>query len=313
MRFVIGLLAGGLVGLALLYLFAPRVLFRGLRALQRRRGGLVQRSVRVEGASWPYLEAGPVDGEVVVLVHGFGGDKDNWTLYAPYLKDRYRVIACDLPGFGENDRSLAPDHSGAAQARRVIAFLDALGIERCHLGGNSMGGLIALHCALEAPARLASLTLFNNAGVLGPDASELQQRVEQGESPLVPHSVADVAALMRFVAFKPLPIPGRFYEVMWEEMRPHQELLQKIFGEISGEALEKPLNDRLGEVRVPSLIVWGRHDRLLDVSVAEVQHRGIAGSELVIFEEVGHVPMIEKPAETAERHRAFLEKHRQAA
>ena len=303
------ILALALAAVVALYFLAPRTLFNAARNAQRRKGGMVQKSIEADGLTWPYLEGGKADGEALVLVHGFGGDKDNWSFYAPCVKDHYRVIAPDLPGFGENTRAAGLDYSGAAQAERLAAFLDALGIETCHLGGNSMGGLIALHFALKYPQRLRSLTLFNNAGVIGPDESELQQMVGRGESPLVPRSLADVDKLMDFIVHKPRYIPGAFKKVMWQDMAPHQGLLDAIFAQIAEEALVKPLNARLGEVSVPTQIVWGRHDRLLDVSCATVQHEGIRDSELVVFEDVGHVPMIEKPAETARHHLAFLEKH----
>lgn len=294
----------------LLYVLAPRVLFTAARNLLRSKGGLAQKSVRVGDMDWPYLEGGNPAGKPLVLIHGFGGDKDNWSFYAPYLKDRgYRLVFPDLPGFGENDRSLAPDHSIGAQAARLRDFLTAVGIDKCHLGGNSMGGAIALRFALDFPERLLSLTLFNNAGVIGTEASELQHLVEQGESPLVPRTMADIDRLLAFVAYKPRWVPMQFKRVMLAEMKPHEALLDKIFHQIAEDALHRPLNDRLDEIKVPTQIIWGRHDRLLDVTCAVVQHQGIPHSELVIFEDVGHVPMIEKPAETARHHLAFLAKH----
>lgn len=294
----------------LLYVFAPRILLNGARGALLRRGGLVQKSVRVGALDWPYLEGGDPAGTPLVLIHGFGGDKDNWAMYAPHVQAGYRLIFPDLPGFGENDRSLAHDHSIGAQAGRVRDFLNALGIDHCHLGGNSMGGAIALRLALDFPDRLITLTLFNNAGVIGTNESELQRLVMLGESPLVPRTLADVDRLMAFIVYKPRFIPRQFKRLMFNDLRPHEKLLDKIFNQIADDALNAPLNDRLKEVAVPTQIIWGRHDRLIDVSCATAQHEGIAGSELVIFDDVGHVPMIEKPAETAKHHLAFLAKHR---
>ncbi len=292
-----------------LYLFAPRALVQWGRSALRGRGGLVQKSVRVGDMTWPYLEGGNPAGKPLVLVHGFGGDKDNWSFYAPYIKQDYRLIFPDLPGFGENDRSMAPDHSIAAQATRLGEFLTALGIAKCHLGGNSMGGAIALRFALDFPQRLHSLTLFNNAGVIGTEESELQQLVMQGESPLVPRTMADIDRLMAFVVHKPRWAPYQFKRVFFDDMKRHEALLDKIFNQIVEDALNGPFNDRLGEIKIPTQIIWGRHDKLIDVTCAMVQHEGIPHSELVVFEDVGHVPMIEKPAATARHHLAFLAKH----
>ena len=304
---VLALLAAGL----LTYLLFPRVLFDLARGALRRKGGVALKSITVGGLVWPYLEGGNPAGKVVVLVHGFGGDKDNWSFYAPYMTGEYRLICPDLPGFGENARSLDIDHAVATQAIRLRDFLDALGIDKCHLGGNSMGGYIALHFALEFPERLRSLTLFNNAGVLGPDESELQKIVEAegDESPLVPRTLAEMDRLMGFVVHKPRYIPGQFKKMILEENKPHQALLDSIFEQMIDDIQNRPLNDRLGEIATPTQIIWGRHDRLVDVSCATTQHAGIKDSEMVILEDVGHVPMIEAPAKTAQHHLAFLAKH----
>jgi abhydrolase domain-containing protein 6 len=293
----------------ILYFFFPRFLFIQGRNALRRKGKMTQKMVRVGDLNWPYLEGGNPQGAPVVMIHGFGGDKDNWSLYAPYLTGQYRLICPDLPGFGENDRSIDLDHSIAAQTMRLLSFLDALGIEKCHLGGNSMGGYIALQMAMTNPGRLLSLTLLNNAGVLGSQESELQRRVAANESPLVIRTMADIDRLMAFVAFKPRFIPRQFKKVVLEDTAPYAALLDKIFNQIAGDALERPVNDQLGSVSTPTQIIWGRHDRLIDVSCATVLLDGIKTSELVIFEDAGHVPMIEKPAETAKHHLAFLAKH----
>ena len=309
---VLALLAAGI----LTYLLFPRMLFNQARNALRRKGGMALKSIRVDSIVWPYLEGGNPAGKPVVLVHGFGGDKDNWSFYAPYLTGEYRLICPDLPGFGENARSLDIDHAVATQAVRLRDFLDALGIDKCHLGGNSMGGYIALHFALEFPERLRSLTLFNNAGVIGPDESELQKIVEAegtvsvtGASPLVPRTLAEMDRLMGFVVHKRRYIPAQFKKLMLADNQPHQALLDSIFEQMIDDIQHRPLNERLGDVSTPTQIIWGRHDQLVDVSCATVQHAGIKGSELVIFEDVGHVPMIEAPAKTAQHHLAFLAKH----
>lgn len=290
----------------LLYWFAPATLFRQFQNALRRRARLTRKTISVGGIAWPYLEGGPADGETVVLVHGFGADKDNWAFYAPHLTDKYRVIIPDLPGFGENDLSADRDYSITAQTARLVEFLDALGVDRCHLAGNSMGGFIALQAALDHSHKLASLTLLNNAGVVGANESELQKLASQGESPLVVRTPADVDRLLAFVAHKPRPIPGQFKKVMFNDSKRREALLDQIFAVIAEDSLNNPVNDRLGEVKAPTLIIWGRHDRLLDVSSVAVLEKGIAGAESVIFEHVAHVPMIEDPQALASAHLPFL-------
>ena len=293
------------------YLFAPQVLLKFARDLLRRKGGLTEKRITVDGLEWPYLEGGDPAGEPLVLVHGFGGDKDNWSFYAPHLTAKYRLIFPDLPGFGENTRDRSLDYSGVKQAERLGPFLTALGIERCHLGGNSMGGYIALLFALTQPERLRSLTLFNNAGVTGTQPSELENAVQgnAAATPLVPRSAADMKRLLAFIVFRPRFVPQRFLDAMFAQIAPFQALLDAIFARLLDDMLNRPLNARLGEVAVPTQIIWGRYDKLIDVSCAMVQHDGIKGSELVVLEDVGHVPMIEQPALTAQHQLGFLAKH----
>ncbi len=306
MNFLLVLLAASFAGLAALYAFKPRVLFDALKAVLRRRASLSRQSVRVGDIEWPYLDGGKATGEPVVLVHGFGGDKDNWTLYAPYLTPHHRVICPDLPGFGENDHSVDRDYGMQAQAGRLRGFLDALGIDRCHLAGNSMGGFIALRFALDFPDRLASLTLLDNAGVAGAGTSDLQRSIKQGENPLELKTMADVDRLLAFVYRKPPFMPRQFKQLLLDDALANAQVLDKVFWALADEGIAGVLNARLAEVRAPTLIVWGRHDQLIDVSAVDELRRGIADSVAVIFEHVGHVPMLEAPQETAAHHLALL-------
>ena len=302
-------LIGLLIALPLLlYALAPGYLFRKVQAGMRRKAKLVRNSVTVDGITWPYLEGGPKNGELVVMVHGFGADKDHWTLSSSFLTDDYHVIAPDLPGFGENDLSSNRDYAIKAQADRLVRFLDALGISSCHLGGNSMGGFIALQVALDHPERVKSLTLVNNAGVVGANDSELQKAVAEGHNPLVMREFADVDKLMAFVMEQRRPIPRQFKKVLFAEAKRREALLDVVFEHIARDALDAPVTDRLPEVKQPTLIVWGRHDRVIDVSCVDMLAKGIKGAEAIIFEHLGHLPMMEDPAAFAGAHRSFLAK-----
>jgi pimeloyl-ACP methyl ester carboxylesterase len=288
------------------YWVRPRVLFDALVGALRRRAGLALKRVRVGNRDWPYLEGGPRDGVPVVLLHGFGGDKDNWTPYARYLTRRHRLVCPDLPGFGENDRRPDGDYGMAAQSQRVRDFLDALAIGRCHLCGNSMGGFVALQFALDFPDRLASLSLFDNAGVLGARASELQEAALRGENMLEMATLADVDELMACVYHRVPYIPRQFKGLLLADAREHKALLDRVYWQLVDEGVRRPRNNRLGDVRTPTLIVWGDRDRLIDVSCVEVLRDGIRGSVAVVLQDVGHAPMLEAPAATANAHLSFL-------
>ncbi len=309
MRILLVLIFAPLIALTLMYFIFPGRLVAIARWLLRKRGGTVQKSVTVEGRAWPYLEGGDPAKPTLLLVHGFAGDKDNWSMIAPYLTRDYHVIAPDLPGFGENERNPDLAYDIAAQTARLKAFADALGLSRPHVAGNSMGGWIALRYALNYPDGLASLTLLNNAGVLGEHESDLQkQAANEDYNPLVLANLEDADRLVAMVVHKPPYIPARLKPVLYADGLKYRDQLDHIFWIIANEGRDHPLNDRLGEVRVPTLIIWGRHDRLLDVSCVPVLEAGIPGSRSHIFEHVGHVPMIEDPKATAAVMKGFLAK-----
>ncbi len=298
-----------ILGLAFagVYFFAPAYLVALTIGLLRRWGRLSLQSVVVDGISWPYLEGGPADGEVVVMVHGFGGDKNNWPLYARYFTKRYRVIAPDLPGFGDNVRDPDLNYGGAAQTERLHAFFTELGLENIHLAGNSMGGFIALNYALSYPEKLKSLTLIDNAGVTSTHKSELEIAIDNGENPLVATSLEDFDRLLDFIMHKRTPSPRFMKEALLAVQIRNRDLLDAIFWEIIDEALHDSLTDRLGEVSTPTLIIWGRHDRLIDVSCAEVMAAAIPDNRVAILEDAGHIPMIEFPHESARHHLRLID------
>lgn len=311
MKILLVLLFAPLIALALLYFIFPGRLVAFGRWLLRKRGGMVQKSVTVDGRTWPYLEGGDPAKPLLLLVHGFAGDKDNWSMIAPYLTRDYHVVAPDLPGFGENERNPALAYDVAAQTARLKGFADALGLDRPHLCGNSMGGWIALRYALDYPDALASLILLDNAGVKGANDSDLEkQAANEDYNPLVIANLEDADRLVAMVVHKPPFIPSRLKPALYGDALKYRDQLDGIFWVIATEMRDHPLNDRLGEVRVPTLILWGRHDRLIDVSCVPVLEAGIAGSTAHIMEHVGHVPMVEDPKGTAAILKGFLAKLR---
>ena len=310
MKILLALIFAPLITFALLYFLFPEQLVQLMRWLMRRRARLVRKTITVDGRIWPYLEGGDPSKPALVMVHGFGADKDHWTFYAPWMTRDYHLIAPDLPGFGENDRDGELPFDVSSQAARLKAFLDALSIDRPHLGGNSMGGWIALRFAIDYPDCLRTLTLMNNAGIVGANESELQRlAADRDYNPLVLANLDDADRLIAFVVRKPTYVPPRLKPVIYADALRHRDLLDKIFWTIADEMEQTPLNDDLHKVTVPTLILWGRHDKLIDVSCVAVLEKGIANSRAHIFDHVAHVPMIEDPKATAEIQRVFLAEH----
>lgn len=293
-----------ILGLAFagVYFFAPAYLVALTIGLVRRWGRLSPKFVVVDGISWPYLEGGPADGEVIVLLHGFGGDKNNWPLYARNFTKRYRVIAPDMPGFGDNTRDPDWDYGMEKQAGRLQQFVQELGIDSFHLAGNSMGGFIALYYALNYPNDLLSLTLFDNAGVRSKNKSELEIAIEERKNLLIARTMEEFDNLLDFITHKKIPSPTFMKKALLKVQQRNFDFLDKLFWKLADEAVDETVTDRLSEISTPTLVIWGRHDRVLDVSCTEAMAASIPNNKVVILEDAGHIPMIEKPRESALHH-----------
>jgi pimeloyl-ACP methyl ester carboxylesterase len=281
---------------------ATRIAF----SLERVRSGVHQTSLVVDGKRWHYLEGGSADAPVALLLHGFGGDKDNWTRFSDYLTEDFRVIAPDLPGFGDSVRHADWNYSLSAQRDRLTAFVEAVGLDRFHIAGNSMGGHLAALYAHQHPEQIRSLALFNNAGVEAPNPSEVQLAVERGENPLILSSPEDFDRLVALISYKPPFIPWPARRVIAKQAFEHAAFNQTIFDSYRNDRAIG-LEPILPEIGVPVLILWGEHDRVLDVSSVDVMRPLLPQAEVVIMPDTGHIPMLERPAETARHFRAFVD------
>ena len=288
------------------YFLFPGVMFDLLKKSERSAAGLEQHSINVNGLRIEYLEGGK--GDTLVLIHGFGANKDNWTRFAKHLTSHFRVIAPDLPGFGES--SLAPDgvYTIRVQAERLKAFVQTLGIKSLHLGGNSMGGNIAGAYASLYPEDLKSLLLIAPGGIVSSEPSEMFRRLKDGKpNPLVAESIEDYERLLDFVFVKRPFIPRAIKKYLIQEAIEHQSLNRKIFKQLRSSVDDPPLETMLKNLPVPTLIVWGEQDRVLHVSGAKILEAVMPNAKTEIMDAVGHLPMIEKPEETAGLYLGFIE------
>lgn len=273
--------------------------------LERSRAGLTHDTISVDGEPWYFLAGGPDDGESLLFLHGFGGDKDNWIRFAQTLTNDYRVVIPDLPGFGETERHWDWKYTAAPQAERVHSFVEALGLERFHIAGHSMGGHIAGLYAHAYPDEVRSLALVTNAGVTSPTQSYTAVRAAEGEMILIPRTRDEFRRLIEVASYEPPFIPWPVSGVLADEAIGEADFKAHI--------LESFLRDRgqmlepvLPVLDMPIFVLWGRHDRLIDVSTVDVMKELIPGASYVILEESGHLPILEQPALSADHYRRFL-------
>lgn len=293
-----------LLGLGGIYYLFPNVTANFLIEAERKASGLSQYRIEVEGARIEYLAGG--NGDPLILLHGFGADKDNWTRIAKYLAPHVRIIAPDLPGFGETDLPRDNDFTIHSQVEWVRAFIQALGIKSHHLGGSSMGGAIAGAYASRYPNNLMSLVLFAPAGIATSTPSEMFQLIEKGQAiPLIAQNSRDYEHLLDFVFVKRPFIPSPVKKVLAKKAISRHSFYQKIFKQLV-DTPAIPLEDLITGLPVPSLIIWGDQDRVLHVSGANILGAVIPKAQVEIIRAAGHLPMIERQKETAEIYLNFL-------
>lgn len=317
LKLVLALIALAVLVFIALYLFAPLKLVDTALSLERMRAGL-QRSeldITVDGRRFHlvHLEGGPANAPPLLLLHGIGADKDNWTrVAASGLSKRYRVLAPDLPGFGESAKPDDARYRIQDQVARVAAYLDALGVQGpVHVGGNSMGGWIAAAFALAYPDRVASLWLLDPAGVMTADESEMMRLMAAGMPlPLFARSEPDFARLLRFAMEKPPYIPAPVRAVLARRQIANYRLNEQIFGEIREQsgALDAELAARQPPLPTPTLVVWGECDRVLHPSGARILGGLLPNATVALLPGIGHLPMLETPARATADYLAFRDR-----
>jgi pimeloyl-ACP methyl ester carboxylesterase len=268
------------------------------------------RRVETASGSWSFVSAG--QGEPVVLLHGLGANKGSFLPTIAGLAASFEVIAVDLPGFGDTFKPLDAPYHPPFFAAALLELLDALGIERAHLVGNSMGGRIALEMGLRHPGRVGRL------GLLAPSLAWRSAR------PLAP-IIRLLDPRLGLVQMAPRPVVERVVQWLIPEAAPGwlragvDEFLRLYLtprGRVALYAaarqiyLEEPHGakgfwTRLPALAAPSLFVWGMHDRLVPIGfAAHVRATLPAAHHLEL--DCGHVPQIERPADTNAALREFL-------
>jgi pimeloyl-ACP methyl ester carboxylesterase len=261
-----------------------------------------QRWVTVQGTPVNTIDMG--EGPAIVFVHGLSGSWPNWLEQLPVFAKQHRVIAMDLPGFGH---SPMPHEriTISAYARILDGLLEALGVSAATVVGNSMGGFVSTELAIAFPQLVERLVLVSAAGI----STYRHRDVERVEpylrrvAPIVAVYTGWTASRSDWVArragLRNMTLglitrhPGRLPAALAaEQLRGAGKpgFMQALKANI-----DYPIRERLPEIACPTLIVWGAEDKVIPVSDASVFEELIPNSRKVIFEDTGHVAMIERP------------------
>jgi pimeloyl-ACP methyl ester carboxylesterase len=280
----LGRAAGGL--LALVCLVGALFLWRPLTFIDARdrffmwRHGIHAADLQAGGYRLHYLVAG--EGRPLVLVHGLGGSSANWLRSIPdYARRGYRVYAPDLLGFGGSD---APDIDYAVSRQVAVLgrFLDGVRVRQADLAGISMGGWTSALFAIQHPDRVRRLVLLDSAG--------MTMRVDEARRiarSLMPETEGDLARMMAAITVRPAPIPGFVARDLLRRMREREWVVRRALDAmLTGREV---LDGRLGTIRQPVLLVWGRDDLVTPLWIGEAMHREMRQSVLRILPGCGHV------------------------
>ena len=272
---------------------------------ERKKSDLEIKSLTLaSGDKMVYAENGNVTGEPLLLIHGFGGNKDNFTRIARQLEG-YHLIIPDLLGFGESSKPMSADYRSEAQAKRLHELLQAKGLaNNIHVGGNSMGGAISVAYAAKYPKEVKSLWLVDSGGFWSAGIHDSLKNATLENNPLLVNDKEDFYNLYDYVMYKPPYIPKSVKAVFAQERIANKELDAKILEQIVTDNVEERAKI-IAQYKIPTLVVWGDKDQIIKPETVNLIKEIIPQAQVIMMEDVGHVPMVEALDETADNYKAF--------
>lgn len=282
---------------------------RPVDALKARWAGAPSQFFPVTGMQVHLRDEGPRDDAApIVLLHGTSASLHTWDGWTQALASQRRVIRFDLPAFGLTGPSPQNDYSIDAYVKFVMAVMDGLGVQQFVLAGNSLGGQIAWAAAWAYPARVQQLVLVDAGGYpFHPESVPIGFRV--AATPVLRN-------LMEYTLPRGL-VQSSVHNVYGNPARVTPELVDRYYDLTLRSGNRAALMYRVAQhmpgdisriktLKLPVLILWGAQDRLIPLADGQAFARDIAGSKLVVFEDLGHVPHEEDPVQTVRAVQAFL-------
>lgn len=266
---------------------------------EQSRAKLLPQHRLIENQHYYYLSRdilSPTD--TVILLHGFSANKENWLRFAQHLPGNIQVYALDLLGHGAHSIDLLKDYNIENQVEYLHQFIKHSINQPVHIVGNSMGGAMASLYAAKYPDDIKTLMLISPAGVHDVP-SEMDKLIEQGNNPLIANSVDQFFDVVDFVMEDQPIIPGPILEVQAERAVKRYALNQKIFSDLRND-LQKKLDQHFSDIKCPSMIVWGKEDRVINAKNIQRYASLISNSQSMVLDGVGHLAMLEKPDLTAQ-------------
>ena len=264
------------------------------------------------GAKVHFRDQGVAGAPVLVLLHGTGASLHTWEPWVQALGHEFRIITVDLPSHGLTGAVPGDDYSQAGMANFVDQFTSELHVPKFALGGNSMGGGVAARFALMYPARVTKLILVDAGSMPSKTPTDPGIGLRLARFPIVQN-------LLLYITPRALIEDGlkkAFYDktlVTPEMVDRYWELNRRVGNRAAAlkrfqTAPDTFVQDHVGEIKTPTLILWGDKDTFVPVDAGEAYRDAIKGSQFILYHDVGHLPMEEAPERSAEAVRIFLER-----
>ena len=254
-------------------------------------------TVVVKGRRLVYHEAGK--GSVVILLHGLGADSRHWAANIGLLSQDFRVIALDQIGYGQSEKPVMRYTVGNF-ADYLHGFMEAVKIPKASLVGNSLGGWIALDFTIRHPEMVEKLVLVDAAGLHPTSPLRMPPGGWKNLTPFNTRWFFDLMAANKEWATTDLG-PHSY------ERHAKNGDSYTVASSVAEMATGREFEDKkLDKVKVPTLIIWGRDDMLIPLAMGENFNKGIAGSQMIVIDGTGHIPMVGKPEEFDAAAKKFL-------
>jgi pimeloyl-ACP methyl ester carboxylesterase len=281
----------------LLFCVRPSILLDGKNCVVDSLRGMKSHSVIVAGRRVHYLVAGPVDGPPVVLVHGLGGDAEDWrNLAAPLTRAGYRVYIPELIGYGRSEKPADFSYTVQNETDIVVGFMDALGLKKVDLGGWSMGGWIVQLVASEHPERVKRLILFDSGG--------LKVKPDWDTRLFTPATPDELKQFFALLVPHPPKLPAVAGWIVLHVRKDEDWVIRRAVASMltGGDTTD----DRLPGLKMPVLIVWGEVDRVFPLVQGETMHHLVPQSQLEVIPGCGHMAPVQCSAQIAPKLVDFL-------
>ncbi|XP_060622461.2 monoacylglycerol lipase ABHD6-like isoform X1 [Anolis sagrei] len=301
---------GGIVLISFLavYYLWPSVLIRVGIWYKRKKNGVKIKYAKCKDYTFCYICRGnPGPQPSMLLLHGFTASKDMWLeLFKGFPKDLH-VVCIDMPGHGDTTRLEGESYTGVDQVARIHQFVECVGLNRkpFHLVGISMGGMVAGLYAAYHPSEVHCLSLFCPAGLQSPTPSEYMKHMKDMKSqekssaennPLIPSSLEQAKDLIKLGIYQSPPkLDTQLIKGYLDYQRPHNAFYKKCFADISSEESRFLLHDNLTKIKAPMQVIWGKDDKIIDPSGAEVFAAAFPSSQIYILERCGHFIVGDRP------------------